>query len=199
MCDEGMPTLVVSRDLLLLLAHDAGLALRPGHDTVDALLERRQRDLLLVAARGEQRGFVDDVGEVGTGESRCTTSDDVQVDVRAERLAAGVHPQDALAAFEVGTVHDDLPVEAARTQQRRVEDVGTVGRGDEDDATLDVETVHLDEQLVQRLLALVVATTQTSTSVPADGVDLVDEDDGRRIGLRLLKEITNPARADTDE
>ena len=41
----------------------------------------------------------------------------------------------------------------------------------------DVETVELDEQLVQRLLAFVVAAADTRASLPADGVDLVDEDD----------------------
>ena len=36
-------------------------------------------------------------------------------------------------------------------------------------------------------------------TVPADGVDLVDEDDGRRVGLGLLEEVADAARTDTDE
>ena len=51
----------------------------------------------------------------------------------------------------------DEAVEATGAQQGGVEDVGTVGRGDQDDAAAHVEAVHLHEQLVQRLLALVVA------------------------------------------
>ena len=105
----------------------------------------------------------------------------------------------ALRPSHVRRRHGDLPVEAARPQQRRVEDVGTVRRGDQDDAALDVEAVHLDEQLVQRLLALVVAAAETGTAVPADGVDLVDEDDRRRVGLGLLEQVAHPGRADTDE
>ena len=42
-----------------------------------------------------------------------------------------------------------------------------------------VEAVHLDEQLVERLLALVVAAAEAGAAVAADGVDLVDEDDRR--------------------
>ena len=83
--------------------------------------------------------------------------DDVEVDARRERLARGVHREDRLAAFEVGTVDDDLAVEAAGAQQRGVEDVGTVRGREQDHALLLVEAVHLDEQLVERLLALVVA------------------------------------------
>src|SRR3712207_7646051 len=62
----------------------------------------------------------------------------------------------------------------------RSEDVRPVGRGDQDDAALGVEAVHLDQQLVERLLTLVVTAAHAGAAVPADGVDLVDEDDRRR-------------------
>jgi hypothetical protein len=110
-----------------------------------------------------------------------------------------VHPQDRLAAFHVGPVDRDLPVEAPGPQQRRVKDVGPVGGRDQDDAALGVEAVHLNEQLVQRLLALVVATAEAGAAVAADRVDLVDEHDGRRVRLGLLEEITYAGGTDTDE
>ena len=103
------------------------------------------------------------------------------------------------AALQVGGVHRDLPVEAAGAQQRRVEDVGPVRGGDQDDAALHVEAVHLDEQLVQGLLALVVPAADAGAAVAADGVDLVDEDDGRGVLLGLLEQVADPGGADTDE
>ena len=123
----------------------------------------------------------------------------VEVDVRRERLALGVHGEDGLAAEQVGPVDGDLPVEAARAQQRGVEDVGPVRGGDHDDAALDVEAVHLDEHLVERLLALVVAAAHAGAAVPADGVDLVDEDDRRGVLLGLLEQVADAAGADADE
>ncbi len=122
-----------------------------------------------------------------------------QVDPGRHRLALGVDLEDLVPADHVGVLDGDLPVEAARAQQGGVEDVGPVGGRDEDDVGLDVEAVHLDEQLVERLLALVVAATEARTAVPADGVDLVDEDDGRRVGLGLLEQVAHPAGADADE
>ena len=110
-----------------------------------------------------------------------------------------MHLEDALAADHVGCVDGDLAVEAAGAQQRGVEDVGAVGRRDEDDVGLDVEAVHLDEQLVEGLLALVVTAADAGAAVATDGVDLVDEDDGRGVGLGLLEEVADAARADTDE
>ncbi len=116
-----------------------------------------------------------------------------------QRLALRVHLEDLAAADPVGPVDDDLPVEAPGAQQRRVEDVGPVRGRDEDDVVLQLEAVHLDEQLVQRLLALVVATAQTGAAVATDGVDLVHEDDARRRLLRLLEQVAHTAGADADE
>ena len=110
------------------------------------------------------------------GVLRATTSRSTPV---GERLAAAVHLEDLRAALEVGRVDADLPVEAAGAQQCGVEDVGTVRRRDHDDVDLRVEAVHLDEHLVERLLALVVPAADAGAAVTADGVDLVDEDDGR--------------------
>ena len=98
-----------------------------------------------------------------------------------------------------GPVHDDAAVEAAGPQERRVQDVRPVGRGDEDDALVRVEAVHLDEQRVQRLLALVVSAAEARAAVPADGVDLVDEDDAGRVLLALLEEVADARGADAHE
>ena len=108
-------------------------------------------------------------------------------------------PQDRLAAGAVGEGDRDLPVEPAGPQQGRVEDVRAIGRGEDDDTRLVVEAVHLDEQLVERLLALVVAAAETRASLPSDRVDLVDEDDRRSRGLRLGEQVADATGADADE
>ncbi len=196
---QGVPALVVGGHLLLFLAHDPALALGPGDDAVDGLLERVVRDGLLVAAGGQQRGLVDDVLEVGAGEAGRAARDRLELDVGDERLALGVHRQDRGAPVLVGGVDGDLAVEAARAQQRRVEDVGAVRRGDEDDPAAGVEAVHLDQQLVERLLALVVAAAHAGAPVAADGVDLVDEHDRGRVLLGLREQVPHAGGADADE
>ena len=119
--------------------------------------------------------------------------------VVGQRHAAHVHAQDLLAAAHVGQRHDDLTIEAARAQQRRIEHVGTVGGRDDDDALVAFETVHLDQQLVQRLLALVVTAAEARAAMPADRVDLVDEDDAGRVLLGLLEHVAHARSADADE
>ena len=98
-----------------------------------------------------------------------------------------------------GFGNDDLAVEAARTQQRRIEHVGTVGGGDDDHALVGLEAVHLDQQLVEGLLALVVAAAEAGAAMAADRVDLVDEDDAGGVLLRLLEHVAHAGGADADE
>src|SRR5690606_26396179 len=148
-------------------------------------------DLVLVATRGDQRRLVDEELEVRTREARRTARDHLEVDAARERDLARMDLQDADAATQIGARHDDAAIEATRTQQRRIEHVGTVGRGDDDHAIVALEAVHLDEQLVERLLALVVTAAEACATVTTDRVDLVDEDDARRVLLALLEQVAN--------
>jgi hypothetical protein len=56
-----------------------------------------------------------------------------------------MHFEDLFAADDVGIRHYDLAIEAARTQQRRIEYVGPVGCGDQDHPLVGLEPVHLDQ------------------------------------------------------
>ena len=194
-----MTALVVGDDRLLGVRDDPRLALRAGHDPLQGLLELGHADDLLVAARRQDRRLVDEVGEVGAGEAGRLARDALDVDALVERLALGVDLEDLGPALHVGPVEDDLAVEATRAQERRVEDVRAVGGGDDDHVGVRVEAVHLDEDLVEGLLALVVAAAEAGAALAADRVDLVDEDDARRVALGLVEQVADAAGADADE
>ncbi len=85
------------------------------------------------------------------------------------------------------------------TQQRRIEHIGAVGRGDDDHAFLRVEAIHLDEQRIERLLALIMPAAHAMAAMPAHGVDLIDENNARRALLALLEHVAHAARADADK
>ena len=84
-------------------------------------------------------------------------------------------------------------------QQGRVEDVGPVGGGDDDDVGVGVEAVHLDQDLVEGLLALVVRAAQPGAALAADRVDLVHEDDAGAVALGLVEEVAHAGGADAHE
>ncbi len=197
--DDRVAGLVIGRVELFLVAHDHRAALGAHHDFVFRFLEFLHAHDALVRACGKQRRLVDEVREVGAGESGRAARDDGRLDVVVERHLAHVYLEDQLAAANVGQRHDDLAVEAAGPQQRRIQHVGPVGRRDDDDAFVAFEAVHLDQHLVQGLLALVVTAAESRTAVPTDGVELVDEDDAGRLLLRLLEHVAHARGADADE
>ena len=133
---------------LFLVADDLALALGAGNDPVDRLFELLHAYPVEVGAGGEDGAFVQQVFKIGAGEARCLLGQHHQVDVLFERLAFGVDAQDGLAAANVGPVQDDLAIEATRAQQRRVEDVGAVGGGQDNHVGFTIEAVHLDQDLV---------------------------------------------------
>ena len=102
-----------------------------------------------------------------------------------------MHAQNLLATLQVRSSNANLTVETARAQQRWVEDVWAVGCRDQDDVGLRIETIHFNQKLVEGLLALIVASTDTGTAVTTDGVDLVDEDDCGCALLGLLEEVAH--------
>src|SRR5438552_1683156 len=169
---DALGEVAAEEDLLLLLAEGDGPELLAHAPLADHLVRELVGALEVVACK-----------------ARRVPCEQLDVDVLGDRHPLRVSPQDALAALDVGPRHDDAAVEAAGAQQRRVEHVGPVGGGDQDDALVRLEAVHLDEELVERLLALVVPTAEASAAVPPDGVNFIDEDDTWCVFLSLNKEI----------
>ena len=183
----------------MLRRHDHAAPFGAHHDLVFGILEIEHGDKAPSDPRRHQRRFVHEVGEIRTREARRPARDDAQIDIGAKRRLPGVNTQDLFTAFDVGVRHCDLTVEPARTQQRRVKHVAAVGGRDDDDALVGLKSVHLDQQLVQRLFTFVIATAIACTTMAAHGVDLVDENDTGRVLFRLLEHVADTACADTDE
>ncbi len=168
-------------------------------DAIACHVEVQAVDLARSGAHREERGLVDEVGEIGAAHAGRAPSHDIQIDVGRHPLVPYVDFQDAATVLELGEGHDHLTVEAARPEQGRIEDVGPVRRRHHHDPGGDLEAVHLGEHLVQRLLAFVVAAAEACTTLAPDRVDLVDEDDGPADLARGLEQVAHPARTDADE
>ena len=94
---------------------------------------------------------------------------------------------------DVGQADVDLAVEATGPEDRGVEDVEPVRRGDDDDVVGRAEAVELDEQLVERLLPLLVAVRAAAGL--AHRVELVEEDDAAAELAGLREQVADaPAR-----
>jgi hypothetical protein len=107
--------------------------------------------------------------------------------------------EDGFAAIDVRGVDDNLAIEAAGPEQGPIEDVGPVGRGENDDAGIGGEAVHFNEELVDGLLAFVIDSPDVNAALTSNGVEFVDEDDAWGFCFGLLKQVANAGCADADE
>ena len=193
-----MSDLVGRHDALLLGGEDGVLLLVARDDHLDGFLQVGLGRALAAVAHRPQRRLVDDVGKLRAGCAGCHARHAVEVHRALQPDLLGVHLQNFLAALQVGQLHGHAAVKASRTGQRRVEGLRTIRRRQDDHAVVALEAVHLGQQLVQRLLALVVAAHLT-VALLADGVDLVDEHDAGGLLLRLLEQIAHLACAHAHE
>ena len=191
--EQGVAGLVVG-GALLLLGGEEQPAGRAQDDALDGVAEVVDAHAGVVAAGGEQGGFVHEVLQVGADHAGRAGGEGLERDRGVERHAPGVHGEDLATAGLVGGVDHDVAVEAPGAQQGRVEDLGPVGGGQHHHPLVPREPVHLGEDLVEGLLALVVAA-EGGGAAPgaADGIELVDEHDGGGGLLGLVEEVAHPA------
>jgi len=88
---------------------------------LQAGVEVGHRQRAAAAAGRADRRLVADVRQVGSGEAAGLLGHQAEVHGGVHRLGARVHAQDALAPLHVGWRDEDLAVEPARAQERRVE------------------------------------------------------------------------------
>ena len=122
----------------------------------------------------------------------------MEVDVIGQRLAFGVNTQDGLAPLEIRGFNRDLTVKTSRTQQRRVKNIGSVRCRDEDQIRGIIKAIHLNQELVESLVAFIGAAAIPRTAVATNGVDFIDEDDRGSNLLGARNQVAHARGANTD-
>ena len=196
---DGMSGLVVGGDPLFFFRDHMALLLCADADLDEGVLDIGLDDISPVCLGGCDGSLVEKVFQIRAGEACRGAGDLREIDVVAQGLVGRVDLEDILSALDIGTADRDLAVEAAGTKDGGVKHVDTVGGRHDNDALVDAETVHLDKELVQGLLALIVGAAQTCAPAAGDSVDLIDKYDAGRILLGILKHVADTGCADTDE
>ena len=107
------------------------------HDLVEGLVEIIPGHGTAPVACCEQCRLVAQIGEVGSTQADGTPRNNRQIHVLRQADAPCVDFHDVLPGFAIRQPHNNLPVEAARTQQSRIQDLVPL-----------VKAIHLHEQLV---------------------------------------------------
>src|SRR5207302_7357832 len=138
-------------------------------------------------------------GEICARESHRASGNHRDIDVFSQRDLSNVNRKDSLAPSDVGPGNNHAPVKTAWAQQCRVENIRPVGCSNQDNAFVGFKAVHLDKQLVQCLLTLVMSAAEARSALPSDCVDFIYKDDARGVLLALLEQIANARGTHADE
>ena len=137
-----MSALVVGGDLLLVLGDDLALAARAAHHAVGGLFQGVIGNNVAADAGGKQGGLVEHIGQVCARHAGGALGQLSYVHFLCQRLILRMHAQDLLASGKIRVGDRNLAVKAAWAQQRRVQDIGAVGGGDEDNSLAITKTIH---------------------------------------------------------
>mmetsp|Transcript_22299 Transcript_22299/g.66991 ORF Transcript_22299/g.66991 Transcript_22299/m.66991 type:complete len:408 (-) Transcript_22299:1221-2444(-) len=164
-------------------------ALKAGDDAVRRVVDLLLRDLLLVPARSEDGRLVHKVLEVGPAEAGRAPGHIRELYLICNPFVFQVHLQNLLTALHVWQANCYAAVEAARPKERIIQNIRAVGGCHDNDTRVSLKPIHLSEDLVQRLLPLIVPAAHAGAALPPDCINLVDEDDAGRLLLGLLEDI----------
>ena len=195
--DNRMAGFVIRRHFLLLFGQHHRAPLGPHHHLILGEFKILHGHIALAGARRRQRRLVDQVGQISPGEPRRAAGNDPQVHIRPKRNFARMDIENFLAPVDIWVWHMDLPVKPARAQQRLVKHISPVGCRQQNYALIGLKPVHLDQKLVQGLLALVIAAAHAGATMAANSVDLVNKHDAWRVFLGLLKHVAHPRGTNT--
>src|SRR6266702_907702 len=151
-----------------------------------------------IATCCQQSRFVDEIGDVGANHPRGGTGDGNQVHIFCQRNIVRVNLENGQAPIPVGTLDCHTPVEAAGAQERFVQPVRSIRGSNHHHGLARLKAVHLHQQLVQGLVALVAAIDADPT-LTTYSINFIEEDDAGRGFLVLIEEITHAAGANTDQ
>ena len=175
-----MPGLVEGNGVLLVFADDFGPLFQATNDAVHRVQKVLVGDQFPVLAGGEQGSLVAHVGNVCSAEAWGLLRKEINVHRVVRFQRAQMHLKNGLSLVHVRHVHIDLPVETSGAHQCLVQNVCAVGGRKDDHPTVGAKTVHLRQELVQGVLSFVVGP-KICVFAPcaANGINLIDEDDGR--------------------
>src|SRR5262245_37259154 len=94
--------------------------------------------------------------------------------------------ENSQATGPVGSIYGDTSIEASRTQESNIEAIRAVRSAYDHECLAFIKSIHLDQQLVEGLFALVVSIDAGST-LSSNRVNFIDKDDAWRCFFRLLE------------
>ena len=196
---HSMASLMVRCQPLFVVCHHMALLLCSHYNLNGSFLDLCHSDRLQIPPRCQQSCFIQQVFQVRAGKTRRRLGNRFEFNVWRKRLSACMNLEDFLTALNVGIADHHLAVKTAGAHQSGVQNIRAVCRCNHNYAFVRAKTVHFHQQLVQCLLALIVAAAQSCAALTAYRINLIDKNDTGRVLLRLFKQIAYTGCTDADK
>ena len=172
---HGVAGLMEGGGAPLLFGQDHAFALHSHHHLILGFLDVLHRNFVFILPGGQERGLIDQVGQVSPHQPGGSASQDVQVYVFIQRHVLGVYFEDPFPTPPTRDINHDLTVEPAGPQQGLIQDVRAIGGRQQDHTGVVIEAIHFHQQLIQGLFTLVMPTAHAGAPGAPHGVDLINE------------------------
>src|SRR3989344_1623322 len=156
-------------------------------------------NLFFTQTRGENCPFVYKIFEIGSGKTWRALGNMAQTDTRFKRLSFCMNLENRLTLFDIGKIQNNSPIKPTRAKKRGIENVGAIGRRYDNNLISRLKAVHLNKNLVERLLTLIVPAAKTSTAMAPDRINLIDKNNRGSGFLCRAKQIPHARSADADK
>ena len=187
-----MAHFMIGNDFSLPGVDQAILLFKTGHDPFNRLFKLSHARFFLAAAHRQQRSFIDQIGKVSADHARGHRGQLPEIQIFFHLNVLQVDFQNFFTALFVRPIHQDVAVKASGPQQRRIQYFGPVGGRQQDNTDVGIKTIHLHQELIQRLLAFIVTAHGSDPSGLSKRIQLIDENDTGGFFGGLLEEISYP-------
>ena len=99
--------------------------------------------------------------------------------------------QDRYAVLAVRQIDGDMAVKAAGSEQGGIQHIRPVGRRQYNDSFMAGKAIHFGKDLVEGLLALIVAATKAGAARATHAVQFVDKDNARRVLFGFFEKVSD--------
>ena len=198
--DRRVPRFVMSDGEFLLIGNNLFLALQSADNPVHRLGKGRFVHRLLVVAGRIERRLIAHIGNIRSGEAGRMLGDKIQVEIRSQFNFAQMHLKDFLTLIQVRQINVNLTVKTTGPHQSLVQNIGPVGRSQDNHPAVGVKTIHLRQQLIERILPLIVGR-ETGILAPGTShrIDFIDKHDAGSFFLGLAEQIPHTGSTDSNE
>mmetsp|Transcript_11256 Transcript_11256/g.23560 ORF Transcript_11256/g.23560 Transcript_11256/m.23560 type:complete len:202 (-) Transcript_11256:1072-1677(-) len=196
-----MPSLMVCNQLILLCSNcgSTSLLLQTNHDPVNCPINLLPSNSRFASPCCRNGSLIHQVLQLSTTEARRPPCNGLKINIWFKWLAPCMHSKDSLSALEIRQINSNLPVKPSWPQQCIVQNVHPVSSCNGDNTWIAIKTIHLNQDLVDGLLPLIIPSSKACATLTPNCINLINENDARCILLRLGENIPHTGSSHTNK